>query len=218
MNVYIGGDSWGCGEWYYDGTNNNTHRGLEQYLIDDGHTVINKSLPGSGNLKTHEILSLTDPNTFDVCVLFQTLSLRDNERWDSMLTWRDFVVTNEEIKALFYKRLGTLPFKIHLIGGLEKVSGIERYKNLNALVESVPEWLTGNKYEAGPLRSPAGLKLYDQVSKHVNHNVLDNLENNVDYWNETVGSNKMYFQPDGRHANKFAHRKIYQVLKKEFKN
>ena len=104
------------------------------------------------------------------------------------------------------------------IGGLEKVSEIKQYKNLNALIESVPEWLTDNKYEAGPLRSPAGLKLYDQVSKHVNHNVLDNLENNVDYWNETVGSNKMYFQPDGRHANKFAHRKIYQVLKKEFKN
>ncbi|GAG52817.1 unnamed protein product, partial [marine sediment metagenome] len=122
MRIYIGGDSWGQGEWGNpDGPDSYSvvHRGLEQFLIDDGHTVTNKSRSSKGNGKTYDLLAEADEH--DVYIIFQTVSLRDNLEWQSLITWKDFINRNKELKAEFYKKLSSLPMKIHILGGLEKV-------------------------------------------------------------------------------------------------
>ena len=53
MKIIIAGDSWGVGEWT-DGQR--THRGLEQYLSDAGHIVINLSRGGMSNMSIIDAL------------------------------------------------------------------------------------------------------------------------------------------------------------------
>ena len=55
MNSYImvAGDSWAVGEF----TNGNTHRGLRQYLEDDGHQTLCFGYPGMGSLSAYDSLS-----------------------------------------------------------------------------------------------------------------------------------------------------------------
>lgn len=57
--ILIAGDSWGCGAWDQDPVTGHPvvyHRGLEQYLHNDGHKVINISYPGGSNESTVEQL------------------------------------------------------------------------------------------------------------------------------------------------------------------
>lgn len=228
MKFYIGGDSWGCGEWNWDIKGDpNTHRGLEQFLIDDGHTVTNNSISGGGNVQSYDQIAKTNPDDYDMFILFQTISIRDNEGWDTLVTWQDFIDRTEELKAEYFKKLGSLPHKICLMGGLEKVykEEILQYPNLIPLIESIPETLTDGKYVAGTLKCPISigevrlnrLNFYDQISKNVDLDVLDDFSDSVDYWNENVSTVARYFQPDGRHPNRTGHRQIYNTLKQYIK-
>lgn len=216
MRIYIGGDSWGCGEWgYTKETYSVTHKGLEQFLIDDGHTVTNKSRSARGNKKTYDLLVEADEH--DVYIIFQTVSLRDNEDWNSLVTWTDFIGRNEELQADFYKKLSSLPMKIHILGGLEKINKdhIAQYPNLVPVIESIPEVLT--EFKAETLRSYIGIyNFYDLLSHNIDIEVLDKLDDALNYWDDTV-SNTEYFQPDGKHINRHGHRQVYNIVKKEIK-
>ena len=87
--IAIIGDSWGCGEWnFVPGVVGVTitHTGLEQYLLDDDHKVINLSRGGNQNFESIESLekylqevklrekySLTGSNSV-LCILLQKIS------------------------------------------------------------------------------------------------------------------------------------------------
>ena len=232
MRVYIGGDSWGCGEWAvanpfrnwhthrtidWSETYDVQHKGLEQYLIDDGHTVTNTSKPGGGNAQIYEQLAKSEEH--DIYVIFQTASIRDNKDWNTLITWNNFIVRNEELQTIFYKNLGSLPQKIYLLGGLEKVNKdqVSKYPNLVTLINSIPEWLTNGNYIDEMVISWGKNQYYDNLSKDVDIDVLDKLIENIDYWSSTVAVTEQYFWPDGRHPNRHAHLKIYNILKKEIK-
>ena len=232
MRVYIGGDSWGCGEWRHATATmpyTNTHRGLEQFLLDDGHTVTNNSISGGGNVQTYDQLARTRHTDYDTVILFQTISIRDNGDWDTLLTYKDFLVRNEALKAEHFKKLGELPHaKICMLGGLEKVhkEQIAQYPNLVPLIESIPELLTKGAYTAATLRCPISIgahrltrvNFHDQISKNADIDVLDKMIEASDYWQETVASHIQYFQPDGKHPNRRGHRQIYNIFKQQFKN
>ena len=53
--IIIAGDSWAAGEWNTDATV--AHRGLQKFLTDDGHNVVNISYPGGSNLQAVERLN-----------------------------------------------------------------------------------------------------------------------------------------------------------------
>jgi len=226
LKIYIGGDSWGLGEWAWNGRNNvNTHRGLEQYLINAGHTVHNASVSGIGNAGTYAQLvnSIAKGREYDRYILFQTCSIRDNNEWDSLIEWKDLTDRNEEIQAAYFKKYSKLPITIHMLGGLEcvRATNVMGYKNLIPVIESIPEWLTGGAYVAGTLRSPVSvncvrmtkLNFHDQLSKNISIDALDELMASNDYWTDTVSSCKNYFSGCA-HANRAGHEMIYKKLKK----
>jgi len=76
MKIIIAGDSWGIGEWT-DGQR--THRGLEQYLLDDGHSVINLSRGGMSNMSIIDALEqgLKEHKDADRVIWFQTDPMRE---------------------------------------------------------------------------------------------------------------------------------------------
>jgi len=212
MNIYIGGDSWGLGEWSGDigHCGKVIHKGLEQYLKDDGHNVINKSIPGGSNLSSYRELKKKSSDEFDCVVLFQTVSMRDVFGCQHIRTWPQFLDKNEELMNEFYHHLSSLPFKIYLVGGLEKVSEqADQYPNLVPLIKSVPEWLTDYKYIAKPL------SFYDGVSNDADKEILENLEQNLYSWIYDVSQCEEYFMPDGWHVNRHGHKRIYDSLKQE---
>ena len=78
MKILIGGDSWGCGEWgYTNGIYNVLHKGVEQYFLDDGHSVKNTSRGRSSNNDSIiRIKNELDEST-DYIIWFQSDPLRD---------------------------------------------------------------------------------------------------------------------------------------------
>ncbi len=222
MRIYIGGDSWGCGEWgmpdplrNWSGTQVILHRGLEQYLLDDGHSVTNTSGGGDSNMRTYD--KILNSKEHDIYIIFQTISLRDNHEWNTILTWKNLIARNKKLQKTFYKRLGSLASnKIYLLGGLEKVDKDEvaKYPNLVTVVESIPEWLTNGDYinREGSLLTDIN-NLGDNLPKDVELELLDKLIELDNQCKSTVSFNRQYFQPDGFHPNKEGHYRIYQELK-----
>jgi hypothetical protein len=76
--IFIGGDSWGCGEWDING--NLSHGGIAQYFNKDTHKVINVSRAGASNnqsiIRLHTELK-SNYATGDLIFWIQTDPLRD---------------------------------------------------------------------------------------------------------------------------------------------
>ena len=222
MKIYIGGDSWGCGEWYYFDpgrgethiTHNIIHLGLEQFLLDAGHTVTNSSKASGGNVQIYEKILMSEEH--DIYIIFQTEFMRDNDEWHTLSTWENIITRNKELQTTFYKNLGSLaPKKIYLLGGMEKIykDQITQYSNLVTLIESIPEWLTNGDYISTKLDGLPGLPRNLMLPRDVDLSVLDKLIEFNDYWKDNITMNQQYFQPDGEHPNKSGHYRIYQELK-----
>lgn len=75
MKILVAGDSWGVGEW----TNGQrTHLGLEQYLRDAGHDVVNVSRGGWSNLSVLKALEQgLKTNNIDCVIWLQTDPMRE---------------------------------------------------------------------------------------------------------------------------------------------
>ena len=104
--ILISGDSWGAGAWK-DGKI--YHRGLEQYLHDDGHSVVNLSIGGGSNFHSIERITnflktqnkqvpLWHDKEIDSIIMFQTEWHRDGVEHNKNSN-KDFVV-NEELHKL----------------------------------------------------------------------------------------------------------------------
>ena len=80
MSILIAGDSWGCGEWDLlpNGKYCVTHKGIEQYFIDNGDIVTNISIGGGTNQNSvFQLQQQLSNMTFNCIIWFQTDPLRD---------------------------------------------------------------------------------------------------------------------------------------------
>jgi hypothetical protein len=84
-HIIVAGDSWAVGEWK---NGNNTHRGLRQYLEDDGHQTLCFGYPGMGSLVAYDFLCNfikrnVDKIKIDKVIFFQSDWIRDvrSYRW-----------------------------------------------------------------------------------------------------------------------------------------
>lgn len=235
-NIIISGDSWGCGEWGYDGKL--LHKGLEQYLLDDGKQVTNCSVGGYSNENSiNDLRKLLETYTDD-CTIFwiQTDPIRDiRPFWrlpDNELPYRTLP---EEIqkhngydnlcRALLrkhYTELNSLGRPIHLIGGKWDIDTtlLEGLNNLKPTVISWVKLLVGHieKYNRlFPFRTAS-----DYIAEHFKFNLYtDELRYRVvDEFHYTslcwqIFDENTIFHPDKGHPNRDGHYKLFEYLKKE---
>ena len=111
--ILICGDSWSKGAWKNGSV---YHRGLEQYLHDDGHDVINLGIEGTSNFDCVQRITnfLSTQNTqvplwhnkeIDSIIVFQTEWHRDHLKYNRDLN-RNYVVDNEFHQWLDHLNLG----------------------------------------------------------------------------------------------------------------
>ena len=123
MNIAIFGDSFANGE--SDMTHHLSHLGLTQYLMDDGHFVINFSRQGNSNTGTKEDFSFNirqnEHIKWDMAIVFRTEPIRENESWIDCLR----IVGIRKVESAMARRLYSQlketvrPFSIpiYLVGG-----------------------------------------------------------------------------------------------------
>ncbi len=228
MNVAIFGDSFANGET--DDKQKLAHLGLTQYLMDDGHLVVNFSKQGNTNcgvtmdypvhLRQHEQLK------FDIALVFQTEPSRSTTDWinhiKSGMSVKDVDV--HMTKNYYGELLESQEYfgvPIYLIGGTVDTLSPEVIKEcgLKSACQSVVNLvLTGEHLIKEPILSFVfPLSAYD---------ILDECEGLIDdkeYFLkiEKKGNdryklmldNPEYFYPDGVHPNRKAYKILFNHLK-----
>ena len=166
MKVYVGGDSWACGEWQADPSHHTgvsvAHAGLSQYLRDRGYKVINCASGGACNRETvglldNELVEIpfgakTHYEPGDIVIWVQTDHIRNlrhipPNRYEKLTPAIKEAggVYNLAINLLIpdYTRLNSIAERhnciIHCIGGSANIHVSitnAKFKNLNCLVKS----------------------------------------------------------------------------------
>ena len=123
MNIAIFGDSFANGE--SDMTHHLSHLGLTQYLMDDGHFVINFSRQGNVNTGAIRDFSFNirqnEHIKWDMAIVFQTEPIRQGEDWIDCLRDEGIGRVESIMASRFYSKLKEVvePFSIpiYMVGG-----------------------------------------------------------------------------------------------------
>jgi hypothetical protein len=217
-NSLITGCSWPAGEWgTISGNHQITHRGLNLFLNDLGYDVINLSQPGSDNWNTFRVLqSFLKVNShinLSHILYFQT----DIGRSFKFHTPSKSKNLTDEINRLYlelYRHLDQLAMKnnctIHVIGGLtDVVVSLQNFKNLKLCLDS---WcrLIDPALPLTGLVDQTGIEFLDDhgYDKKQIESIIDQSWGRIEFFN----SNPYYFQPDGQHPNRLAHKLLVEYL------
>ncbi len=219
-SILIAGDSWGCGEWldsFLHGRNILAHTGIEQFLKDDGHDVVNASATGQSNkVVVGRLIDALSKKNFDYIFWIQTDPLRDLRPnyfhpLSKLRTVDDFYQLGNSLLEPTYERLNSLGVPIHCIGGLGKLN-LELMKDKENLIPFIPcvVELVIDNYVRYPLAFSDWL---DDIPKEFEElDELVRLKHEYDKW-YTDEPFKTFFYPDGRHPNREAHKRIYEVIR-----
>lgn len=240
----IVGDSWSQGEIenYNWGAQSHivVHRGLTQYLMDDGHRVHNRGGLGWSNIEayfqmessfrdnTHVNYPKPIEDNIDYIIWFTTDSLRDiqekeyNERLQEKGSIRQVIFDIlEEVYARFDKFAKEIDKKVYLVGAWAPVhSSISKYSNLVPLIDDVHEFLVpGSNISL----THSALQLFDHVRQSADlvPDVKQEIIELTDEWahaEDIRKANPEWFFPDEQHANRAAHYKIYEKVKEVILN
>lgn len=237
MTILIAGDSWGCGEWNIE-CSAVLHKGLEQYLVDDGYTVINLSKGGISNLDIVNRLTHWFERFDDVSVskifIFQTEFTRDfkHDVMQQHFNTDDWCIESvDELASIwierFYQRLSELAqeknCKVYLLGGVSDTIRFDSMENdypmCNIACQSVVNLLVNNDSSVNqPVFSwflKTDTKLIEKLKK------FTNVEKLIEYINlgiereSVLTEHPELFYPDGRHPNRNGHKILYDFLKRE---
>lgn len=236
--VFIGGDSWGCGEWAHVASiahKGVAHKGVETYFNEVGYNVINSSEGGVSNFISIGRLQESLKEKYsesDLIFWFKTDTIRD-------LHPNYYTLTNElkkfgNFKGLInflsdnsYNKLNQLAVrhntKIYLIGGYSSLIPdlLEKYDTLVPLVPSMVDLLVGHheKYSA-ITKNFQGTT--DWGINHINLNEYDLLaagELIIELSNMCAAKDKIFqekiFRPDGHHPNRHGHRILFDYIMKK---
>ena len=213
--ILIGGDSWGCGEWNWLTKRKYgvSHPGLEQYLVNDGFSVVNCSQGNSTNKESIErVAHQLNLGDYDHTVWFQSDPLRDlrpyanfNSQFNS---YQQLLEYSNKLLNSHYKMLNQLDNKVICIGGCSKLdSDIGNYENLIPAVDSMIELLLPN-FSAPTVWCSDWIHAVDTS---INETLLDRLL--VDKKTQDQIGDESIFKPDGFHPNRDGHRILYEVVK-----
>lgn len=233
--ILIAGDSWGCGEWASspDGSDYGvTHGGLCQYLRDKNYSVINLSIGGSCNWNIYKsIQSFFDSGTpkyisepIELVLVFQTEWIRDFEHPNIYSCVND----HHKIAAItcWQHRLSEIAIKynikIGLIGGCSDTLYFDNFEkehpNLFIACQSFTNLCTNDEHKIEDptfFCRPDNFVLPKMEQHYKKYSSKKELINDLDkgiYRLDTWKYNKQWFYPDGLHANRHAHKKLFDFL------
>jgi len=231
MHILIAGDSWSQGEW---GENSEReyvvlHRGLTEYLQNDGHTVTNIG-QGGGDNYSQVVLIREQPNIYDRIIWFQSDPLR--ERWNkcrakSNLFYKgidsieDFLTLEKTLLDQAYKELNETNKRIHCLGGCFPINleSIKKYNNLIPVIEYLPTWLIPDQVFPRCINQMWSVKEVTSRNENFLKFLADDSFNHRNYLtaykNKSSPMIEKYFRPDGLHMNRHGHLKIYDYMKEK---
>ena len=205
MRILITGDSWSQGEW--DGLNVDyrvTHRGIEQYLVDDGHDVVNVGQGGYNNLQA---LDSIKGHEFDHLIFFFTDPLRQ-------ATFEDFSTTSPKLIAQQHtdyvvNELEKYP-QVTLIGGACRVTADTIKYVIPSMSEVIVPGFTDTEYMTSHEWEDHWKRITNpsQQFKQEIVDIADQAGPKYKLWEKR----KDYFWPDGYHANRKGIRIVYDHM------
>jgi hypothetical protein len=213
--VIIAGDSWAVGEWpvirpvIRKFGNYVIHPGLSLFLENYGCLVTNIGIGGGSNHNSFQALSnqliIERP---DIVFWFQTDPGRDFSAliWNSIKTIDEYTEQRLIHLEIAYQNLNSLNFPVHCLGGLSNlnVDLLTNYKNLYPLIPSIFEMLDA---EAPICISPSFAN--PNMLNELTYEFVEELSMLPD-WKKSLP--KQWFYPDGRHPNRYAHKKIFEYI------
>lgn len=213
--ILIGGSSWGCGEWTWFNKRNYgvSHKGLEQYLVDDGFSVVNSSQGGSSNSKSiRRVARQLELGNYDHIIWFQGDPLGDlkpYENFNSLFaSYQQVLERSNELLNSHYEKLNQLGNKVICIGGCSKLDpDIRNYNNLIPLVDSMIELII--PHITAPKVWCEGWVHY--IDSSINESLLDCLL--VDKKIQEQLTAEPIMNPCGFHPNRDGHRILFDVVK-----
>jgi len=229
--ILIAGDSWGCGCW--DTNQKVYHRGLEQYLHDNGHNVINLSGGGSCLEETTQVLGnflrqiqlspwLWMPEPITKVFVFQTEWNRgSNFDWLLSSAQRELHKfknqgDDQKIIASFYGALSYIAIEynvdIQIIGGCSDIIWIDDfqkcYPGVSIACQSFTNLLVNDNHRIdNPVFS---VRFPPQLIEDEHTMQLAQLgQEREKIWQ----ANPDWMYPDGGHPNHLGHKKLYEHIK-----
>ncbi len=227
--IVVCGDSWGCGCWTPDSAKL-YHKGLEQFLHDDGHKVINISRPGTDLVTIttrlqNFLFDLEDPPlwfTEPVTKIFvlQTEWHRQIFKVDDKPEYHQYKNKGDDQKiiARFYGTLSYIAEKfnvpVNVIGGCSDTIWLDDfekyYPGVNIVCQSFTNLLVNDNHRTDePVYSVKFPK--DFITDYESMQKAEQGQKREQVWND----NPQWFFPDGIHPNHLAFEVLYAHLKKE---
>jgi len=234
-NIVIAGDSWGCGEWaeQHDSSDDQylLHKGVAQYLSDDGHFVINVAKGGISNFQAVDRLDrlldqICDTSKIDFILFFQSEWSRDI---DFSQLDKSYTELKSTLMSSVYYTLSQLAqkyqVKIHLIGGMADTVKLEdwntEYPGTEILCQSMFNFVKHNDKDINApvhdcflLLDPAKI----QQLKSKSNMDLETIVDDIDLANTRLKNLRdctELFWPDGVHANRVAHKKLHELINEQ---
>jgi lysophospholipase L1-like esterase len=230
--ILIAGDSWGCGEWNVECTEI-LHAGLEFYLQQDGHTVVNISKGGCSNLDiVHRLstwLERYNSQQLDTVFIFQTEYTRDYKHFCNENDWQKITslqeLTDRWIERI-YSRLSSIAqqykLKIYIIGGCSDTKFFDNmqqdYPGCEIACQSLTNFLINNdpviKTPVHSWYTKSTEDLIERVKLLTNDTagILNELTNGFER-ESLIREHPDLFYPDGKHPNRIGYQKLYEFLK-----
>ena len=218
MKVVIAGDSWSQGEWaMYNGEYKNSHRGLEKYLLDAGHNVVNVGRGGNTNNQSLELLENELVSyTYDYCIFFFTDALRQISQ-DELLRDEPYTIIQSHIKYVVDKLnylVDKFQFKLIVVGGNAEFNPIDKL-NSTYIVTNMISLLDLNFIKLPFSQSAEWVNLLSACSEDLALSIEQKKQ-----WSEIISStskildqrkNSSWFA-DGNHPDRNAHRVLFDHL------
>ena len=213
--IAIIGDSWGCGEWNFVpgvvGTTI-THTGLEQYLKDDNHKVVNLSRAGNQNFESVDSLEkyLQEATVIPTTVFwFVTCPLR----WPRGIVYNnpnEFGIQQLTIVLEYANYLAEkYNLTIYALGGLcdipSEITQLQ-FTKIKIPIPSISSLLIADfpKSMFGEIKEIHHIKI-----KELALDVINEIEKKFNVFR--VAENLF---PDGGHPSKKVHYEIFKQIKK----
>ena len=225
--ILIAGDSWGCGEWgSTHGHSAVTHGGITQYLIDDGYEVYNlasggASLAGTLAQLRSGIKLCSEPHKIFV---FQTEWIRSFDG----ISITESTFDQSFIESIICDWMHDLSafaveknLRIGIIGGSSDTMHFEdfgeQFPGLYVACQSVVNLCTD---DSDRISDPIFVLEWRDIHRFKNlcktaqelEYLLDSIEKSDDRY-KALRRYPHWFAPDFCHANRNAHKKLYDFLR-----
>ena len=228
--IFIGGDSWACGEWPEGPSLHTIHKGIEEYFVQDNYQVINTARGGASNQDSISLLFSTAPVTpSDIIIWVQTDPIRNLSftelpiRLEQAGSIRQLM---QELAIEDYQHLRQLAnqyhCQVHCVGGLYSIQQELIADPVSCLVESwvrllVPDYACNNWANYAILDSNWTIdhlelgRFKDQLVVSCCIDEMLELESNRQVFKHPI------FFPNGNHPNREGHRILYNYIKERLK-